>query len=218
MESEAMALKLDKPTRTIANWKVFLFLLGISALGSVLVVPYSWTLSEQMQLPETPVPRDTILIIAHVVQVGFEIAVAAGAIALGLWLGGKVGLGVPRLRAWLTGEPEAVRLLWGTLPLAMVFGIVVGGIVWGLGIATDKLDLLPPTPTLTVPPIWQSILASIGAGIREEVWTRLGAMSFLVWLGTKICRREQPPAVVLWLGISWRRFFSVRCTFPRGQH
>jgi len=40
-----------------------------------------------------------------------------------------------------------------------------------------------------MPSAWEGLLASIGAGIREEVWLRFGLMTFLAGLGCAITRR-----------------------------
>ena len=48
-----------------------------------------------------------------------------------------------------------------------------------------------------IPPVWEGLLASFGAGIREEIWLRFGLMTFLVWLGAALAGRtagsELPP-------------------------
>jgi hypothetical protein len=54
-----------------------------------------------------------------------------------------------------------------------------------------------PLPT---PPAWTGLLASVGAGIQEEIWLRLGFMTFLVWLGTRIVRRPTPASGIVWIG------------------
>src|SRR5436309_1130698 len=69
---EAISREPETPVRKIAVWKVILLLFVLSVLGSLLVVPFSWSLSEQMPLPQTPVPREVFLLIVHVVQVGIE--------------------------------------------------------------------------------------------------------------------------------------------------
>ena len=56
-----------------------------------------------------------------------------------------------------------------------------------------------PTRPLSHPPAWEGLLASLGAGIREELWLRFGAMTALVWLGCKVTGRAEPGPAVAWL-------------------
>jgi membrane protease YdiL (CAAX protease family) len=49
---------------------------------------------------------------------------------------------------------------------------------------------------LIVPSAWQGFLVSIGAGIREEIWFRLGFMTFLVWIGTLVTRAAHPDVLM----------------------
>jgi membrane protease YdiL (CAAX protease family) len=56
---------------------------------------------------------------------------------------------------------------------------------------------------IATPDVWEGLLASIGAGIREEVWLRFGVLTFCVWVGLKFARRlpphgEMPSSRLLW--------------------
>ena len=82
--------------------------------------------------------------------------------------------------------------------MAVILSVVVGGFDvvleyliqrWG----KIELNILPP-------PWWAALLASIGAGISEEIWLRLGIMTFFVWVGAKLTRRRSPDAAVIWIG------------------
>jgi hypothetical protein len=46
---------------------------------------------------------------------------------------------------------------------------------------------------------WQGFLAALSAGINEELWLRLGLMTFLVWLGTKLMKQERPSPRIVWI-------------------
>jgi membrane protease YdiL (CAAX protease family) len=52
-----------------------------------------------------------------------------------------------------------------------------------------------------MPAWWQALLGSVSAGITEELLLRLGLVTFLVWLGTKLVRRRQPSPAVVWAAI-----------------
>lgn len=72
---------------------------------------------------------------------------------LGLWLGPKVGLGAPTLRAWLDGESGALRRIRAILPLAVVLGL---GFAVVLGVAGVVVPLAPESLQQTAhPPAWQ---------------------------------------------------------------
>lgn len=73
-----------------------------ATLGSLAIVPYSWTLMKQAKLPPG-VPQDALPILVAV-QALFEFALSAGAVAVGLWLGESIGMGAPDLRKWLAGD------------------------------------------------------------------------------------------------------------------
>ncbi|RME45947.1 MAG: hypothetical protein D6791_09505, partial [Chloroflexi bacterium] len=90
-----------EPAARRLSWKAFGVLMAGALVGILGVIPYSLTLSGP--LPPLPIPLWPLLT-RQVIQ---NLVLIAAATGLGLWLGGKVGLGAPLLRAWLAGDPEA---------------------------------------------------------------------------------------------------------------
>lgn len=176
------------------SWKVF-GLLVLGALAGVLgIAPYTLALQGKWPPPESLWPL--ILL-----QLALNLPLFALLAALGLWLGGKVGLGAPMLRAWLSGDPQAPRAFRAALPLAIVLGA-------GAGVAIIALDVFAFGPFMpaslraagggVAPAAWQGLLASLYGGINEELLLRLGLMTLLVWLGALVTRTDQPGPVVAW--------------------
>jgi len=75
------------------TWKVFGVLVGGALIGSLAIIPYTLTLQELP--PSLPIPLWLLLVIG----ITQNLLLFAAVTALGLWLGGKVGLGAPVLRA-----------------------------------------------------------------------------------------------------------------------
>lgn len=154
-------------------------------------IPYLLTLLGSF--PSLPISLEMLLLLQGVQHL-ILIALATG---LGLWLGPKVGLGAPVLRQWLAGEDEALKeFRRRALPLAIGAGV-------GIGIAIWLLDLifapqLPVALQASSPPWWQGLLAAFYGGINEELLMRLGLMTLLVWLVTKLTRQTQPSLAILW--------------------
>lgn len=155
--------------------------------------PYLLTLIRSQS--ELPISLGLILLL-QAVQHLILIALATG---LGLWLGPKVGLGARMLRQWLAGEDEALKQFRRrALPLAIGSGL-------GIGIAIGLLEILIFAPRLPAalqtssPPWWQGLLAAFYGGINEELLMRLGLMTLLVWLVTKLTRQAQPNLAILWI-------------------
>ncbi|MFQ6059014.1 MAG: CPBP family intramembrane glutamic endopeptidase [Anaerolineae bacterium] len=174
------------------TWKVFGVLMAGALVGLLAVLPYTLTLAGP--LPPLPIPL-WLLLILQTVQ---NLVLFAIAIGLGLWLGGKVGLGAPVLRGWLAGAPEARSRFQASLPLAIGAGVVVGVVI----LLLERIVFAPLLPeTLRAapqPPPWQGFLVAFYGGINEELLLRLGVMTLLVWVGAKLTRREQPSAGVVW--------------------
>jgi hypothetical protein len=122
----------------------------------------------------------------------------AAVVGLGLWLGGKVGLGAPVLRACVAGDAGALRRFRASLPLSIGTGVVVGILI----LLLERIvfaPLLPEAVGAIAPPApWQGFLASFYGGINEELLTRLGLMTLLVWAVTRLVGRARPGAVMIW--------------------
>jgi hypothetical protein len=167
-------------------------LTAASIVGCVLVVPFTASLLKQMETRQIVL---ALMPIIMTIQVVFEIVLSIAMIALGLGLGRSLGLVWPPLDGWDAGSDRAKRLR-SALLLATASGIVLGALfvaqahVMG-STANPKIDL-------KLPPWWSCLLASIGAGIREEVWLRLGLMTFFVWAITKLARRTAPAVGAIW--------------------
>lgn len=164
-----------------------------SVVGTLAILPFSAALLVQMKEPR--IPEDKLPFVLGVSAV-VEFVISGVAILLGLLLARRAGLGAPDLTAALTGDRKARRRIWSSLPLATAIGLALGGVL-------VFYSMLHPTlaksdQPIVMPPIWEGFLASIGAGIREEIWLRFGLMTLLAWFGAVLLRQERASPEVVW--------------------
>jgi hypothetical protein len=173
------------------SWKVFGILLLLAMLGVVAVLPYSISLQG---IPATQMPLGLILVLS-LLQNAVLFAIA---IAVGLWLGDRVGVGSPQLRRLIDREPGAWSTFRGALPLCVGLGLAAGVAI----LLLDALVFLPLSPPelqgAAPPPAWQGLLASLYGGISEELLMRLGLMTLLVWLFGRLARTPGASNAVGW--------------------
>jgi membrane protease YdiL (CAAX protease family) len=169
-------------------------LIGASFVASVLMIPYTQALLAQMKMPGV---GPELMPIVHAIDVLFETGISTALIVLGLWSGGKIGLGTPLLPG-LDGTPEGRARAWKAVGLSAALGVLMG-VLFLVGM--KPLNQFMPEKALAIksPSAGAGFLASLGAGVREEVWLRLGVMTFLAWIGSVVTRRSPPTAVVIWI-------------------
>lgn len=84
--------------------------------------------------------------------------------------------------------------------VAVLFGIVVGGLL--LVVRHYSLPYLPPEiPSYGFRGVVGGLAVSFGAAVAEEIWFRLGLMTFLVWLLSRIFRSGEVNASIVWFVI-----------------
>jgi hypothetical protein len=123
----------------------------------------------------------------------FATFVSGIAIAFALYLGGRTGLGAPLLEGFLRGEQLST---WYRRVIALSMILTVIAIPY---IILVNIDLEPGS----YPAIWKPILASVDAGVQEEIFSRLLLMTLFVWLGSLVWREPdgRPTRVVFWIAI-----------------
>jgi membrane protease YdiL (CAAX protease family) len=198
MDSEQLPIVSDSilaepgPLRSRFPWKYATGLTLVSIVGCILVVPFTADLLAQVQT-EPLVKALMPLIMA--IQVIFESVLSFLMILLGLGLGRSLGLVWPPLDGWDSGT-ERGRRFRSALVLATALGLVSAAIIVGLSHGINPF--LNSNKTIKLPNWWASLLGSLGAGIREEVWLRFGVMTFFVWIGAKLTRQTAPGAAIIW--------------------
>ncbi len=179
------------------NTKLFLLLLAAAALGSLAIFPYAARLTG-LDLAALGVPWWLVWLASSL-----QSTVLAGvAILVGMRLGPAVGLGPRLLRRWLaSGEDVTLELKQGlrmAVPLGVAAAIVILVIdSWVFARATGDLSQL----VTDKPPAWMGLLASFYGGIVEELLLRLGLMTLLVWLITKLPGGGLNQDWPVWIGI-----------------
>ena len=138
--------------------------------ASFATVPYVY--SFETQRAREPKPASA-LITDLGENVAVEFLISSCFIVLGLRLRKSLALTVTLLDDWPPSEEAARRRVRDTDRLAMMLGIGMGIV---LAIADYYVEPMMPKPRrpLPTPPAWTGLLASVGAGIQEEIWTRLG--------------------------------------------
>ena len=108
------------------------------------------------------------------------------AIAVGVWLGPKLDSGRLFEADYRESEKTTRRRSWDRYGLPLLIGVVLGAI---LLVSLSRLDVSGSKgKDITAPNAWEGLLASVGAGIREEIWLRFGLLTLFVWLGVLVMR------------------------------
>lgn len=176
-----------------AQWMYAASLTALVAIGLVLSLPYSLQLAAMG--PHYQQASGWLLAFGVMLQTTLLYMV----IRLGLTLGPAVDLGWPPLVGWHDGTRSA-RRAFGALAMATLLAAVAAlalAIALALtialrnGAATEQLES-PFTP-------WAVGLASVGAGIYEEVLFRLGVMTVVVWLLSRFRMGVTHPVAIVWI-------------------
>jgi len=158
----------------IAAWRVAVVWSGLSMLGTLLAMPFLFTLIDGLNVPNRP-PL-LVLALLSVIQTGVMAFVLSWA---GTAAGRKLAIGSPWVESWLTKKNVSLEKSFGT---AILLGII-GGILVIVGDAVFAPHMPPMLrPSLPQPTPFQGLLASAYGGIAEEVLMRLGATTLFAWL------------------------------------
>lgn len=188
------------------NWRLLSILVLAILVSVILVTPYTLSL-QAATLKNTPLPLPLpILLPIQWLQTTIFYGILA---AIGLWVAGRIGLGLPFLESWLAGRPEwdRVRRFVGPAMLAGALAgiaiLVLDRFVFAgpLEAELERLGLNTPEATSLGAPAWQGFLASFYGGITEEILLRLFVLSLLAWLGSFVSRQAdgRPSLAVLWI-------------------
>jgi hypothetical protein len=187
------------------NWRLLIILVILILVSVILITPYSLSLqANSLKTAVLPLPLTILLPIQWL-----ETTVLYGIVAaIGLFIAGRIGLGLPFLESWLAGKPDWVRVRKFVWP-----AVIAGGLVGIAIVALDSGVFAPlliedlkqsglnasqaPIPT---PPAWQGFLASFYGGITEEILLRLFVLSLLAWIGRFVNRTPEgrPGPGALW--------------------
>lgn len=190
--------------------KLFLILLSSSIVANIAVLPYAFSLGI-VRVPELPVS----LPVAVLIQIVQATIFCALAIFFGLFLGKKVGLGVPFIESWLMGEKATVRF-WPIVKIATILGIVIGSAIFILDRFIFSFFVEPITAFQEAPPIWTRLLACLYGGVAEEIAMRLFLTTLVVWITYKIRRTKDnlPTSIGIWLAIILVSVLFGLCHLP----
>lgn len=174
--------------------------LGIYTISLPIKRPFSWrtlwilvVLLFLGNLAAIPLLRATNMPIEPVWYWAVYMAVMTVLIGAGLYLASRTGLGAPLIEGQLEkGEISD----WARSVFALALLAAIAG----------SLIVLPMTLNADperYPASWQLILASIKAGVNEEIFMRILLMSFFVWLGSFISKDSdgRPTPAVFWAAI-----------------
>jgi hypothetical protein len=169
---------VDFPVKRPFQWKVFLALVTLYFLGNLAGIPL---------LSKTNMPIEPVW------QWGVLTLISALIIAMSLLMANRTSLGAPLLERQLSKEEIAKWLCTG---LTLTTLLLVVGLPFSL---ITNLEV----NSATYPFGWELLLASIKAGIVEEIFSRLFLVSLFVWIGRLINRdlEGRPTAGVYWMAI-----------------
>ncbi len=111
-------------------------------------------------------------------------------IGIGLYLGGRTGLGAPFLEGQIR-KGERARWAGRVLALAFLFAVLASLLLLPFNLGGERVDY---------PASWRIFLAAIDAGVQEENFSRLFLMTLFAWLGGLVWRDAdgRPATEAMW--------------------
>jgi membrane protease YdiL (CAAX protease family) len=165
--------------------RTMLYLLLAATVAALLQIPFSAALAPGNAQPGTATAdaaanaAGTVLLAYVMIRLGFRAA-------------RRTGFGTLMLAGWDDGEfrPTVARR---ALLVATGIGVAEGiALLVGNGLVSPYL----PQGTVKEPAPWMGFLASVSAGVTEEILFRLGLMTSLAWLLTVLTRRSAAGPVI----------------------
>lgn len=177
-------------------WRLFFLLAAMMLAAALLILPYAIQLAAvgNPQIAE----RVPMVVGSTIIQV---ILLYLPMLLLGLLVSQRLDLGAPYLRAIVERRPAPPGFR-RALVTAAGLGFGLGALLLVLAGAFSRL--LPSELTSLsadqVPNAFQGFLASISAGINEEIMLRLFLLSLIAWLVVVLTKgsRGRPRPAVLW--------------------
>ena len=127
--------------------------------------------------------------------------------ASGLVMGRQIGLGAPLIAALLERRHWVLQRLKKEVLLAALLGLALGGLLLLVRVVSAP-HLPAEMPKFGHRGVVGGLAVSLGAAVAEEVWFRLGLMTLLLWVGSRILGdREVRPAV------AWPAIVTVSIAF-----
>ena len=180
-------------------WKMAGILMGIVFVAAVMGLPY---LMEFVRVSGA-VPVEWPDVVLAPLLVVDRLFLSALAVALGLWLGDKVGLDAPVIRGMALGEPGTLGRFRSILLPGLIWGLVAGILMTAMspvsGMLWPELAANETAKELGQIAPWKGVLVSVSAGVIEEVQFRFGLMTLFAWCGMKLMRRQSPGPTVIWV-------------------
>ena len=166
------------PTKRPFNWRALWILVVLQLLGNLAAIPF-------LRATNKPVEPVSAWILWTAVSVPI--------VGIGLYLAGRIGLGVPLVEGQLEGK-EALD--WARSVFALSLIVAIAGSVPFLLV---NLNVDPET----LPPSWTLFLASVKAGVREEIFMRLFLMTIFAWLAGLLQREQdgRPGPRAMWFAV-----------------
>ncbi len=166
------------PTNRPFSWRTLWLLVVLQLIGNLAAIPF-------LRATNRPVEPLSAWMLWTAVSVPI--------VGIGLYLAGRIGLGVPLVEGQLAGK-EALE--WARSVLALSLLVAITGSVPFLLV---NLNVRPEG----YPASWMLFLASARAGVREEIFMRLFLMSLLAWLGGFLQREQdgRPSPRVMWCAV-----------------
>lgn len=193
--------KITLPVKRPFEIRSFIFIVVLLIPAAYIFLPYSLTLS-----PNSLGPLGLLLFLLAMLVI---VAICAILAAIGLYLAGRIGLGLPFIEGWL--KKESIRdQFWGVLTISVIIGVVtaliitvLNGFVFGPPLQAELESSGVTIPESIQPPAWQGFLASISAAINEEVIFRLFGVTLLAFFGGLLFHDSEgrPHPAVLWVSI-----------------
>lgn len=191
-----MAKRVDSGTEPTAggavDWRRFAALVSAGLVAVVAGVPY------QLELIRIPEVTWQVVLLQSLLANGLLVVVAA---LVGVVLAERVGLSVFDPAAGNEGQARSYGLAVALGVAAAVVIVVLDAAVFGPLVRGDLLQ--SPVESAEGVPAWVGLLASVSAGVVEELLLRFGFMTLVVWVGWKL-RREpdgSPTDAGVWLAI-----------------
>ena len=174
---------------------MFWLLLGAGVIGVLSTIPSALTAQAEL-LKDIPVPLWIILPVQTI-----QNAVLIGiAVALGLWLGKKIGLGAPLITAWLNREAIGARLRPILAP-SIICGVLIAVAIIALDVLIFAKYIPDVSSKIKPTRLWQDLLTIVYGGITEELLMRLGLFTVIAWALHRIRggTESRPRSSILWI-------------------